>query len=348
MRLSVADRESLRNRVKNLISQMKKSEIVSHFEKEGFARSTIYNSINRNQTGQSISDNKRTGRPTSWTAAKKRQLKRLVNNHTGVSQRRLGKKFDVNQRTVGRQLNKMGILYRKREKTPKYSPEQHEKAKHLSAKLANTLYRKSCSLILDDEKYFTFAGDNMPGNDGYYTNDKSKCPDSIRFAGKEKFPQKVLVWIAISDRGISEPLFRLSKSVSITSDIYIDECLERRLLPFIHKYHADFDYVFWPDLASAHYSNLTSSWMDKYVNYVAKNINPPNVPQARPIENFWGCLSQKVYERGWQATNEQQLINRIKLKLKEFDLDFVKSLMCGVKAKLRKIGQDGTFSLYKN
>ncbi|RNA02407.1 glucosylceramidase 4 [Brachionus plicatilis] len=80
--------------------------------------------------------------------------------------------------------------------------------------------------------------------------------------------------------------------------------------------------------------------MNENVNYVTKYINPPNVLQARSTETFWGCLSEKVYEGGWKASIEQQLINRIKLKLKEFDLNFVKSFMVGVKAKLRKISHD--------
>ena len=29
-------------------------------------------------------------------------------------------------------------------------------------------------------------------------------------------------------------------------------------------------------------------------------IPPPNVPQARPIENLWGILAQIVYEGGWE------------------------------------------------
>ena len=187
----------------------------------------------------------------------------------------------------------------------------------------------------------------MPGNAGYYTKGKSTCPESVRFAGKEKFPKKLLTWIAISDRGISEPLFRRTKSVAIKSAIYIDECLEQRLLPFIHEYHPDFNYIFWPDFASAHYSKETTIWLDENVNYVAKEINPPNVPQARPIENFWGCLAQKVYEGDWQATSEKQLIRRIECKLKEFDLRYVKTLMAGVKAKLRSIGQGGVFSFLR-
>ena len=51
--------------------------------------------------------------------------------------------------------------------------------------------------------------------------------------------------------------------------------------------------------------------MDENVKFVPKYINPPNVPQARPIENIWGCLAQKVYEGGSEAEMEEELIRRI-------------------------------------
>ena len=78
--------------------------------------------------------------------------------------------------------------------------------------------------------------------------------------------------------------------------------------------------MFWPDLALCHYAKDTIAWMEENVYYVAKCSNPSNVPQARPIKNFWDCLAQKVYEGGWQATTEKQMIDRIKSKLKEFDI----------------------------
>jgi hypothetical protein len=273
-------------------------------------------------------------------------LKRLTNNRTGISQRRLAGKFDVSQSTICRQLSKMKISYRKREKTPKYSKKQKQKSQEISRKLVNCLYRSNFSIIIDDEKYFTYSGANMPGNAGYYTNDKNACPDDVRFAGKEKFPPKILVWLCMSDRGMSAPLFYKSKSEAINSDTYI-RCLKKRLIPFIQQHHEDLNYVFWPDLAPAHYSNETVKWMEDNVHFVAKHLNPPNVPKARPIEDFWGCLAQKVYEGGWEAKTAEQLINRIKLKLKEFDLNFVESLMRGVKAKLKSIAKEGVFSLYK-
>ena len=69
MGLSVTERENFRKAVKNMISQMKKSDLVAHFTKQGIARSTIYNTINRIQIGELIKDNKRTGGANAWTAA---------------------------------------------------------------------------------------------------------------------------------------------------------------------------------------------------------------------------------------------------------------------------------------
>jgi hypothetical protein len=171
--------------------------------------------------------------------------------------------------------------------------------------------------------------------------DKDTCPDDVRFRGQDKYPVKVLVWIAISEPGMSKPFIRLHKSAAINSKLYIKECLEERLLPFIHEHHSDFNYLFWPDLANAHYSGASIAWMNDYVEYEAKEDNPPSVPQARSIENFWSCLSQKIYDDGWEAKTQQQLIERIELKLKSFDLKFLQNLMSGIKTELRSIADKG-------
>ena len=78
-----------------MITQMKKSEIVNHFQKEGYPERIIFNVINRLQHGKSIKEKKRTFRPTSWTTSRNTQLKRLTNNRKGISQRRLGRKLGV-------------------------------------------------------------------------------------------------------------------------------------------------------------------------------------------------------------------------------------------------------------
>ena len=56
-----------------------------------------------------------------------------------------------------------------REKTPKYNEENALKAKKRSRKLVNLFYKSRAEVIKDDEKYFCFDGDNMPGSARYYT-----------------------------------------------------------------------------------------------------------------------------------------------------------------------------------
>ena len=87
----------------------------------------------------------------------------------------------------------MNIQYRKLEKIPKYTIEQQIKANKRSKNFVNQLYNTKSLLVIDDEKCFCFAGDNMPGNSGYYTNIKETRPESFHFVGKEKFPKKLLM-----------------------------------------------------------------------------------------------------------------------------------------------------------
>ena len=88
--------------------------------------------------------------------------------------------------------------------------------------------------------------------------------------------------------------------------------------------------------------------MNENINSVQKESNPSNIPQARPIKNFWGCLVQKVYENGWEAKTEAQLSLRIKSKLKEFGKHFLQDLMKCVEGKLRKIADEGVFSSFES
>ena len=87
--------------------------------------------------------------------------------------------------------------------------------------------------------------------------------------------------------------------------------------------------------------------MDEDVKFVPKEINPPNVPQTRPVENFWGFLAQKVYEGGWEAHTKQQFIRRIESKMKEFHTFFVESLLEGVNEKVKSKGDNGVYVLFK-
>ena len=67
----------------------------------------------------SFKDNKITRCPSVLEVNNCKKHKRLANNQTGVSKRRLTSKFAVCHRTIGKKLKEMNITCRKREKTLK-------------------------------------------------------------------------------------------------------------------------------------------------------------------------------------------------------------------------------------
>ena len=189
---------------------------------------------------------------------------------------------------------------------------------------------------MDDESYFTLAHSDLPSNAFYYATCKGDAPDSVKFSAVKKFESKLLMWIAISDRGISKPYFVPSKE-AVTKEVYSNECIRKRLYPFIKKYHNDDEYLFWPDLASSHYAKLTlQTFEDLKINYVTKDLNPPAVPSLRPIEHFWSILKSFVYKHNWQAENHNQLKRRIKSCLVKVDPEIIQSMMGNVISKLKE------------
>lgn len=66
-------------------------------------------------------------------------------------------------------------------------------------------------------------------------------------------------------------------SSTLTSDVYI----QKHNVPTL----------FWPDLASWHYSHKTIDWYERYnVSIVNKGMNPPNSPKF-PSEKCWAIVT---------------------------------------------------------
>ena len=210
------------------------------------------------------------------------------------------------------------------------------------------LYRKllnGCDLIMDDEKYFKLTGNNVIGNRYFYSTDSATAPPKVKFQCKTKFEPKVMIWMGMSSKGTSD--IYVHKSIqALNQKTYLKECIDKRRLPFIAKYHSNGNYLFWPDLAKAHYSNIVQERLtEKNIPFVSRVDNPPNVPQARPIETVWTVLERKIYENNWEAKNIDHLVKRIKQKAKELDQEMLQGMIEGVSKKLRAMRRDGLYSV---
>ena len=119
----------------------------------------------------------------------------------------------------------MGIQKYKKQKIPDRSDQQKEVNR---AKCA-TLYRKyrDREWILDDDSYFTKTHFTINGNDNFYSDNIDFAPANVKF--RRKHEKKLLVWIAMSPRGISEP-FIMASGNAVDKSVFRDNCKKLHLL----------------------------------------------------------------------------------------------------------------------
>ena len=121
-----------------------------------------------------------------------------------------------------------------------------EEQQRQAQKICGKVYRKllnNYDLIIDDEKSFKSAGNNALGNRYFYSAASSAAPPNSRFQQKTKFEPKVMVLMVISAKGVSNAYFHRGKQ-ALDQKIYLKECINRRLLPFVEKYHSNGDFSF--------------------------------------------------------------------------------------------------------
>ena len=333
-------------------SKDRKNETYHHFKNfkhNGhpiYTKSSLYELMKKLDLRGTLDRKSGSGRPQKLNESDKKKLKKIVNHKTGKSQRKIATKFKVSHPTISRNLKKMNVFYRKRKRAPKQTPEQKERQSERLIKFVENIL-DGRDLVIDDESYFTLSGAGMPGNSGFYTNDLDTTPPEIKFNRVAKFePDKVMIWVAFSKRGIS-PIYFAPKRTSMDQELYRKECLTKRLFPFIDQnYDSRQDVIFWPDLASCHYATKTQQFLNENgIFFVPKDHNPPNCPQIRPIENFFGILKQRVYAGNWSAKNRDQLIQRIRKCVREMDMDVIIKMYENLEKKIRKASVDGLESL---
>lgn len=134
------------------------------------------------------------------------------------------KNSNVTQPYICKSLKKIGLNCRKNVRAPEYTDEQ--KSMVTSQCRWMTRNYKGKSFILDDESYFPLSKTHIPGNDRYYTDNVSNIPEDIKHKYKHKFEQKVMLYVTISEKGISRLWFKPS-SLAVNQKVYENECLKK-------------------------------------------------------------------------------------------------------------------------
>ena len=176
---------------------------------------------------------------------------------------------------------------------------------------------------MNDESYFTKTHYTINGNEKFYSDNIDFAPANVKLRRKHKYEKKLLVWIAMSARGISEP-FIMASGNAVDQFLCRDNYLAPRLLPFIKINHSDRNGIFWSNHADFRYAEHHLDFLcENLIHYVKKVENPANLPEVRHIEDFWSLLNYL------EAKNLHPFEVRIKKRLKEVDpITILKTIGC--------------------
>ena len=118
-----------------------------------------------------------------------------------------------------------------------------------------------------------------------------------------KFPQKIMVWGAISIHGPSRLMI-----VEGTMDQhkYIN-VLQTRLLPQTRDWFGDRPWIFQQDSAPCHSAKSVKRWFAQ--NGVEVLPWPGNSPDMNPIESLWSVLKDEIHDV--PITTKVKLIERL-------------------------------------
>ena len=118
--------------------------------------------------------------------------------------------------------------------------------------------------------------------------------------------------------------------MAIDQNVYLEKCIQARLVPFIDEHHSESNYVFWPDLSSLHNTETVLHYLiENSINLADKVDNLANLPEGRPIEDFWSISKGNLYANNWIAKDIPTIKVRIMKCLKEIESTTIKRQMDG-------------------
>lgn len=301
-------------------------------------RKTVSKVIKRFKEDLTINRREGSGRKKGFHSPKKaKEAINLFRKNPNISIRKVAQKVGKSSSTIQRIKADSGLKSYKVQKVPDRNAVKNKEAKTRAKKLIADFFQKYSCCVMDDETYVLADFSQLPGLEFYTADHRGNVDEQYRVKKQTKFPKKFLVWQAICSCGKRSEIF-ISQG-SINSKIYIEECLEKRLLPFLRKHSVSA--FFWPDLASCHYSKATKEWYEANgVVLVPKEANPPNCPELRPIERYWALVKRELKKTKKSAKTAKELKKKWKTASQKIPETTIKAMMEMNPEKSKKICKD--------
>lgn len=320
-----------------------------HFVKTGYRYQTVYTMLKRILATGSAERKKPPGpKPTQNTPRKRKKVEIEYEKDPGLSNVRGALKLKIPVSTFRDIKATVGIKSYTKKSIPEYNEGQKARAKKACARFSRAKFRKCDGffIIHDDETYVPLNSKLIPGRHFYSCKDPKKLSPEQKLKPKAKFPQKFCVWQALAEDGqVSTPWVAPG---TIKGKDYLNECLRKRLVPWIKKNYPNKKIFFWQDMAKPHYSKEVLDFLrSQNIEFPTWKENAPNVPQARPIEKFWAICKHKYALRRVVARNRQDLAIKWRYLSYQVAKQSGANLMRGIRQKVREIGRGGVYALHK-
>lgn len=297
------------------------------------AKSTVQNVLANYNNTFSIERKDGSGRkPGSGNKNQSAKVARTFKVKPNASVRDVADKLSIPKSTVHNIKKKLGLKTFKVKSVPDRDENKEKIAKQRARRLYEGYLTKNQCIVMDDETYVKADFRQLPGQEYYVSKFLGDVDRKYKERKITKFPKKYLVWQAICSCGLKSRVFVTTGTVN--QQIYTQECLQKRLLPLLQQHNIST--VFWPDLATSHYGKDAMKWYhDNGVNIVLKDSNPPNCPELRPIERYWGLVKRELKHIKSGTVDEKKFKLKWKKASDKIDERGVRTLMEGVKRKTK-------------
>ena len=200
--------------------------------------------------------------------------------------------------------------------------DEHKAKRKTFANWVRKHYRKEDTMrfVFSDEKMFDIDGVYNAQNDRIWAVDLEDADRKCRKKQRRKFPQKVMVWLAVCSEGVS-PLV-LFENGTVDHVRYIHE-----VLPVARKFGNKVfgnNWTFQQDGARPHTHKETQDWCSTNLpSFIDKERWPPNSPDLNPLDySIWNEFAQSV---NWKkVTSKKTLIIELKRAVKAIRPDVVR------------------------
>lgn len=264
----------------------------------GFARQTVYDTINRFQQLRTHEDRARSGRPyTATTPANVNKVRCRIRRNSQQSMNKMAKEIGISRWSVQR-------IVKSKLKMCSYKLDRgHFLSESMAAK---RLTKARCMLrlvgagrlqrvLFTDEKIFTVERHYNRQNGRQLLKKGQKKSGKANIITRRHFPSSVMVWAGICASG-KTPLVFIDRNVKINGAVYQQAILRDVLHPWAQNHFGNDAWMLQQDWAPSHSAKKTIELCNElFPGFWNKDVWPPNSPDLNPMDySVWSLLEQKV------------------------------------------------------